>query len=59
MAGQPDNSHHFSSTASQAQEVAEGNAGDADAIDLRRESNLLGIPFQYSLEESTSFEDPL
>merc|ERR1719244_852833 len=27
MAGQPDNAHHFSSTASQAQEVAEGNAG--------------------------------
>ena len=29
MAGQPDNSHHFSSTASQAREVAEGGAGEA------------------------------
>ena len=48
MAGQPDNSHHFSSTASQAREVAEGGAGDAYAINLRW-SQICFLKFHFDI----------
>jgi len=48
MAGQPDNSHHFSSTASQAREVAEGGAGSGPHRTIVAGSNNGPLPHNHS-----------